>query len=227
MRGHRAIGRRIGDLAKSETTKAALLDAAQAIFASQGIDGASLRAIQRLAGVTPGTLQYHFDSREELLEALLAREHAGLNAKVSRLALRLRDQEQTPDARAIVAVLAEPYLEFVNADPVRGPNYLKVLAQLARKDDPRIAPLIGEIKTLFPELMARAYPGATRAQADTAIATAARALLFLLAGQALDAGAQAPADGAGQADTIVSFVAGGLDALLSRPGSQEGQEYRP
>ena len=107
---------------------------------------------------------------------------------------------------AIMGAIATPYIEFLAADPVRGPGYLMVLAQIVRRDERMVRKLIGEVGALFPELLARAYPRATPEQTSTAIATAGRALLFLLAQPGADPAA------------LVRFVAGGLDAML-RPVS--------
>lgn len=204
-----------GSLADSEATKAALLDAAQELFATQGIEGASLRAIQRLAGLAPGTLQYHFDSKEDLVESLLARERAGISEKISQLAASLAKQESAPDANAIIAVIAMPYIEFIRSDPVRGPHYMKVLAQVVRENDREALPLIGKTGTLIPALLARSYPNATGTEARAAMATAARALLFLLAGHAIDDASNHAAAKSVSAETmIIRFVAGGLDAML-------------
>jgi len=50
-----------------------LLDAAQAVFAIDGLQGASLRAIARRAGCDPALIYYHFASKEAMFEALLDR----------------------------------------------------------------------------------------------------------------------------------------------------------
>ncbi len=203
-----------GSLANSEVTKAALLDAAREVFAAQGVEGASLRAIQRSAGLAPGTLQYHFASREDLLRALLAREQAGINEKVVALAAELAGRDEAPDAMSIVKVLATPYVEFVRNDPVSAPQYLRILAQLAGSGDHRILPLIGELQHMFPRLLARAYPAVEPAAASAAIVVAARALLFLLASYATDdADLRSPA-GQARIDDLLRFVAGGLDAVI-------------
>ena len=54
-------------------TATALLDAAEAAFAEQGIDAASLRSIMRSAGANPAAVHYHYGSRDELAAAVLAR----------------------------------------------------------------------------------------------------------------------------------------------------------
>lgn len=62
-------------------TADALLDAAEAEFAESGIGEASLRAIMRAAGADPGSVHYHFGTREALAEAVLDGILAPLNAR--------------------------------------------------------------------------------------------------------------------------------------------------
>lgn len=50
-----------------------LLDAAQVVFAREGLRSASLRAIAREAGCDPALIYYHFDSKEAMFTALLDR----------------------------------------------------------------------------------------------------------------------------------------------------------
>ncbi len=59
------LGRRTPE--ESRETKQALLDAAAAAFAEQGLNGAKLDDIARRAGVTKGAIYSHFDGREDLL----------------------------------------------------------------------------------------------------------------------------------------------------------------
>ncbi|KAA1337047.1 TetR/AcrR family transcriptional regulator, partial [Escherichia coli] len=48
-----------------------LLDIALNLFSRQGIANTSLNAIAREAGVTPAMLHYYFNSREQLLDAMI------------------------------------------------------------------------------------------------------------------------------------------------------------
>lgn len=72
-----------------------LLDAAQAVFAVDGLQAASLRAIARRAGCDPALIYYHFDSKEALFKALLARRFPAILREVERLA-NPEDQRSTP-----------------------------------------------------------------------------------------------------------------------------------
>jgi AcrR family transcriptional regulator len=49
-----------------------LIEAALAVFARKGVDGASIKDIARAAAVTPGLLYHYFDSKEALVAAVLA-----------------------------------------------------------------------------------------------------------------------------------------------------------
>ncbi|MCL1907744.1 MAG: TetR/AcrR family transcriptional regulator [Holophagaceae bacterium] len=53
-----------------------LLDAAQAVFARNGLEGGSVRAIAREAGCDPSLLYYHFENKEAIFEAILDRKFA-------------------------------------------------------------------------------------------------------------------------------------------------------
>ncbi len=55
----------------SDDTRTALLAAARELFAEQGYDGASVRAITSRAGANLGAITYHFGSKEELYLDLL------------------------------------------------------------------------------------------------------------------------------------------------------------
>lgn len=55
---------------RSENRREALLDAAAAMFAAKGFDGTSIRDIAGAVGMLPGSLYYHFRSKEDLLIAV-------------------------------------------------------------------------------------------------------------------------------------------------------------
>lgn len=61
-----------------------ILAAARKVFESEGLQGASLRAIAAEADYTPAALYFHFDSKEALYAELLAESLATLRDRVSR-----------------------------------------------------------------------------------------------------------------------------------------------
>jgi len=63
-------------------TVGALLNAACELFAERGYDGASIRAITRLAGANLGAVTYHFGSKQALYHAVIASKLAPLRTRV-------------------------------------------------------------------------------------------------------------------------------------------------
>ena len=81
----------------AETSKKAILDAAEALFAGQGYEATSLQEICDRAGVTRGLPNYFFGSKEGLYRAVLERAFA--LSLTRELVLFLREQAHRPDAR--------------------------------------------------------------------------------------------------------------------------------
>jgi AcrR family transcriptional regulator len=61
--------------AKSETTRAAIYDAALALFAEHGYDDTTMRAIAQRAGTSLGNSYYYFPSKEHLVQEFYRRLH--------------------------------------------------------------------------------------------------------------------------------------------------------
>ena len=62
-------------------TKDSILDAAEKLFAERGFDATSMRAITQTAGVNLAAVNYHFQTKEGLLQALFTRRLERLNRK--------------------------------------------------------------------------------------------------------------------------------------------------
>lgn len=112
-----------------DSTRDRLVAAAEALFASRGIDAVSLREINRHAGAKNAVaVQYHFGDRQGVLRAIHrkhwpaidAGRHALLDAYQARAELDLRE---------LVGALVRP-LAAKLADPDGGPAYLRIYAEL-------------------------------------------------------------------------------------------------
>lgn len=110
-------------------TAAALVDAAEAGFARDGFEGASLRAVMRAAGADPGAVHYHFKGREGLAAAVLDRILDPLNGR--RLELLAEAEERAGVGRGAQPV---PLAELVEA--LIRPD-LEVAADLDRRGSGR------------------------------------------------------------------------------------------
>jgi AcrR family transcriptional regulator len=78
--------------ARREATRERVLDAALAVFAERGVIGSSVEDICERAGFTRGAFYSNFADKTELVDALVAREHARVIASLdANLALTLAD----------------------------------------------------------------------------------------------------------------------------------------
>lgn len=77
--------------------RAQIIDALIAVMATQGYDGASIGDIARHAGLAPGLVHYHFDSKLEILveavRTIAARHEAALDARTAGTPVRQRAGE--------------------------------------------------------------------------------------------------------------------------------------
>lgn len=80
--------------AVSTMKQSLILDAARDIFEADGIEGASIRAIAKRAGYTPGAIYFHFASKEDIYAALLERSLDALIATVHQDAQDARSPAQ-------------------------------------------------------------------------------------------------------------------------------------
>ncbi len=77
---------------RREATRERVLDAALAVFAERGVIGASVEDICERAGFTRGAFYSNFEGKADLVDALVAREHARVIAYLdANLALTMAD----------------------------------------------------------------------------------------------------------------------------------------
>ena len=117
--------------AAGESTRTALLRAAERLFAELGIGPTSTRAILREAGQrNESALQYHFGGREGLIDALYTGRGAEVGDERERMLRELDDSGERQDVRRLCAVAVLPPVRIVRRDPEFA-LFLKVVGQLA------------------------------------------------------------------------------------------------
>src|SRR5215208_340877 len=75
-----------GRIERGKATRERLIEAGRAQFGAAGYDRASLDAILAAAGVKRGALYHHFESKQELFDAVLDREIAQIAARIAKAA---------------------------------------------------------------------------------------------------------------------------------------------
>jgi len=76
---------------RSETTRAALIQAARELFARRGYAGVGTEEIVRSARVTRGALYHHFTSKEDLFRAVFEQLEADLTQRIAAVAASAED----------------------------------------------------------------------------------------------------------------------------------------
>ncbi|MDX1514597.1 MAG: TetR/AcrR family transcriptional regulator [Gammaproteobacteria bacterium] len=109
---------------RQDNRRQTILDASAALFSRRGYHATSLRDIAAAAGMLPGSVYYHFASKEELLLAVYA-------AGVERIAARVDaavEKKRTPRARLEAACVA--HLETL----LERSDYAQVVVRVLPRD---------------------------------------------------------------------------------------------
>lgn len=115
---------------RNASTKERILQAAEELFAEQGIAATSLRQITARASVNLAAVNYHFGSRDALIEAAYARRLEPLNqARLRRLdELEAASENPLPLAE-IVRAFIEPVLRIARDPELGGPLFVRLFGQ--------------------------------------------------------------------------------------------------
>jgi TetR/AcrR family transcriptional regulator, cholesterol catabolism regulator len=96
--------------ARGDAKREKILEAAAAVLARSGYSGAGLAEIASLAGTHAGSLYYYFDSREELVEAVLTR---GVHAIHHHVLDELEALGEHADPEARLATAIHAHIEYM------------------------------------------------------------------------------------------------------------------
>ena len=116
------------------STKDRILGAAEELFAQHGFAGTSLRQVTSRADVNIAAVNYHFGSKENLVNEVFRRRMDEMSER--RLALLKVAREQRPgDLEAILGAFVEPALALT-FDRHGGASFVRVIARAyAEKND--------------------------------------------------------------------------------------------
>ena len=206
------------------TTKDRILDAAEQLFARHGIEATSLRAITAEAGVNLAAVNYHFQSKDALVQAVIARRVVPVNQR----RLELLDAceraagvgplplEQVVDAfvRPVVELYASHAREF---SPLMGRMYTEPAEFVERMYKEHLE----TVGNRFVRAYERALPDLPRVEllwrlhfsiGSLAHTMGAARLLHIFSKGECD-----PSDVEGTLKRIEAFMIGGLTAPFSVP----------
>lgn len=114
----------------NNNTKQRILQAAEQLFAETGVGSTSLRNITAAAHVNLAAVNYHFGSKDSLIEAVYERRLAPLNrARLANLeALEAENGGGALPVDAIVNAFVEP-VATLSDEPEDGPVFTRLIAQ--------------------------------------------------------------------------------------------------
>jgi AcrR family transcriptional regulator len=132
-----------------------ILDAAGRVFAAHGLEGASLRAIAKEAGYTPGALYFHYASKEEIYGDLLAESLDRLDAAVDAAVA------SGADAHTRLAAMWFAFFDYYRTNPedlalgfylFKGMRPLGLTAELNARLNAKLRAVLGRIKKQMREI---------------------------------------------------------------------------
>lgn len=128
-----ATGRRAARSSdRSQPTRTLILDCAERLFAERGFHGVSIRDITGEAGVDVALANYHFGSKQGLLEAVFLRRAADLNLeRLARLdALLSAAGAGRPTLESIVDAFTHPLLDRSARGGAGWKSYFALIAEI-------------------------------------------------------------------------------------------------
>ena len=206
-------------------TKDRILDSAEMLFAEHGFAATSLRQITADASVNLAAVNYHFQSKDSLILAVLMRKLEPIN----RRRLELLDEveaEAGDDLLSLEAVLGAFLLPVVEAKAagIQLCTFPRIMGRMYTEPGDwmtRVFPLVfAPVIARFQPAFQRALPGASTAEVGWGIHLSVGAMAHYLAGGALlrliSPGQADPADTGGALPRLVTYMAAGLRALTEQ-----------
>lgn len=142
-------------------TKDRILDAAERLFALHGIEATSLRQITRDAKVNLAAVNYHFNSKDELIRSVYCRRIRPMNE--SRLArLQTLETNEATTLEAILEAFYEPTIDMALSLQNQGFTIGQMMGRLYTEPHGAMQSLIvtemGEVARLFALALGRTLP---------------------------------------------------------------------
>ena len=110
----------------ASNTRQRIIDAAYRLFYKTGFIRTGVDAVAEAAGITKRTLYQHFDSKDALIEAVLAEQHALMLARIREWA-----QPDSDDPAAMLANLFAAFGQWATQPRWRGSGFTRAAIEFA------------------------------------------------------------------------------------------------
>jgi AcrR family transcriptional regulator len=165
------------------STKDRILGAAEELFAQHGFAGTSLRQVTSHADVNIAAVNYHFGSKENLVNEVFRRRMDEMTA--SRLAQLEQARHQHPgDLAAVLAAFVEPALAMAQ-DRQSGGAFVRVIARAYAEKNDNLRKFLsdhyGHVLREFGKAIAACVPGLSKEELYWRLDFLAGALTYAMA----------------------------------------------
>jgi AcrR family transcriptional regulator len=128
-------------------TRTRILDTAEELFMLHGFEGTSMRTLTSSAGVNLAAVNYHFGSKDALIEALFRRRLDPMNAariaELERLEIDAKGRALSPEQ--IIRAFIGPSLLLMEDGKGGGRNFIRLLGRTYTEPTKPIRVLIGQL----------------------------------------------------------------------------------
>lgn len=207
-------------------TRDRILDVAERLFAERGLEATSIRDITAAAEVNLGAINYHFGTKQKLIEAVFNRRIEPLNRR--RLAL-LDEAEggaggKSPSVEVLLEAMIRPAVERSFAAGKRNTSFMRLMARCHGEPNPKIERLIRAqfqgMMARFAAAFARALPGRSREELFWRLIFTSGALLHALLisskEESLPGSLRKKMDADGLIQKLVAFSAAGMRSAAEK-----------
>jgi AcrR family transcriptional regulator len=126
-------------------TRTRILDAAEELFMQHGFEATSMRQLTAKAGANLAAVNYHFGSKDALIEAVFRRRLDPMNqARIAELE-KVESQSGAAAAEAIIRAFLSPTLKLVEDAKGGGRNFIRLLGRTYTEPTKAIRQLIGQM----------------------------------------------------------------------------------
>lgn len=126
-------------------TRTRILDAAEELFMQHGFEGTSMRLLTAKAGVNLAAVNYHFGSKDALIEAVFRRRLDPMNtARIAELD-KLEAEQRAPSPEAIIRAFISPGLRLMEDGKTGGRNFTRLLGRTYTEPNKTLRQLIGQM----------------------------------------------------------------------------------
>ncbi|MCB0859504.1 MAG: TetR/AcrR family transcriptional regulator [Solirubrobacterales bacterium] len=114
---------------QSELSRKKLLDAAAVVFAREGFHKASLQAIGEEAGISRGSIVWHFGTKDALLEAVVERSYLSWAPEFD------GSESGKPGGRQAIVRVIEAHRRFIEEAPADNRLYYALIAEVSANEE--------------------------------------------------------------------------------------------